>query len=247
METNKARFYSIVYGATFDGHDRFNIGTYKEKKLHIMMKKYFEEDTEYHEIPTNGFIADIRRDGVITEIETSGFTGLKSKLQAYLPEYKVNLVYPAAVKKFVSWIDPETFEISDRRQSPKKESVYTALFEMVRILPYVSDTNLTIVVPLLEIDEYKLLNGWSRDRKKGASRYERIPVDLYDIIELNTDDDYRAYIPESCRAGFTVKEFAKAAHIQEDTARAVVKVFETRGLVENIGKKGRSYLYSVIN
>ena len=61
MEINRARFYTVVYNTTFDEHDRFNIGTYKEKKLHIILKRYFESDPAFHEIPTNGFIADIRR------------------------------------------------------------------------------------------------------------------------------------------------------------------------------------------
>lgn len=38
-------------------HKRYNIGTYKEKELHIILKKYFEPDSTYHEIKTNGFIA----------------------------------------------------------------------------------------------------------------------------------------------------------------------------------------------
>lgn len=246
MEINKARFYSIVYDSTLENHERYNIGTYKEKKLHIMLKKYFEDDTQYHEIPTCGFIADIRRDGIITEIETSGFSGLKPKLAAYLPEYKVNLVYPAAAKKFVSWIDPETSEISGRRQSPKKTGVYDALFEMVRILPYVGDRNLTVLVPLLEMDEYRLLNGWSRDRKKGSERYERVPVDLFDIIELTNNDDYRKYIPGTCVNDFTVKDFSKQIKMPENKTRAILKVYEARGLIEKTGKRGNGFLYSQI-
>ena len=85
MEINRARFYNIIYNSTLEGHERYNIGTYKEKKLHIILKKYFEENPEFHEIKVNGFIADICRDGIITEIETSGFSGLGPQLAASLP------------------------------------------------------------------------------------------------------------------------------------------------------------------
>ncbi len=170
MELNKARFYNIIYSTTLSEHERYNIGTYKEKKLHIILKKYFESDSAYHEIQTNGFIADIRRDDRIIEIETSGFSGLKPKLEAYLPEYYVTLVYPLAAKRYISWIDPETQEISPRRLSPKKANVYDAVFELVRILPYVNDEKLCIAAPLLEVDEYRMLDGWSRDRKKGSNQ-----------------------------------------------------------------------------
>jgi len=244
MDINKAHFYNVIYNTTFDEHERYNIGTYKEKKLHIILKKYFEPDSAFHEIPTNGFIADIRRGNEIIEIETSGFSGLKPKLEAYLDAYKVTLVYPLAAKRYISWIDTETQEISDRRQSPKKANAYDALFEMVRILPYVSHPNLTVAAPLLEIDEYRLLDGWSRDKKKGSNRYERVPVDILGMAEFSCDGDYRKYIPETAGENFSVKEFAKAVKIREDRARAVIKVFEARGVLVNIGKTGRSFRYS---
>lgn len=243
MELNKARFYDIVCGSVKAEHERYNIGTYKEKELHIILKKYFEPDSTYHEIKTNGFIADINRDGVITEIETSGFSGLRPKLGAYLPEYKVRLVYPLAEKKYVMWIDPDTSEISPRKKSPKKAGIYDLLYEMVYILPYIKDKNLTFVSPRLEVDEYRLLNGWSRDRKRGSTKYERMPTDILGFVEIATDDDFLAAIPEECAGEFTVPEFAKAAKIPRRQASGVVKVLAERGIVERTGKKGRAYLY----
>lgn len=244
MDVNKALFYKIVYDSTLDTHQRYNIGTYKEKKLHIMLKKYFEEDPEYHEIPVCGYIADICRNGVITEIETSGFSGLKPKLAAYLPNYKVRLVYPLAHVKYLSWINPEDGEITSRKKSPKKGSAYSALFEMVRILPYVKNENLTILVPFLEIDEYRLLNGWSRDKKKGSNRYERIPTDLFRIEEFSADADFIRYIPESCENNFTLADFARAAHVSSRDASGILHVFMERELLARTGKKGNAYLYS---
>ena len=243
MEPNRAKFYNTIYETTLDEHERYNIGTYREKKLHIILKKYFEEDPAYHEIKVNGFIADVCRDGEITEIETSGFSGLGPKLEAYLPEYRVNLVHPLAAKKYVSWIDPETGEISPRKKSPKKEGVWDTVFELVRILPYVNHENLTVIAPMLEIDEYRRLDGWSRDRKRGSNRYERVPVELMEIAVLHTDDDYRAQIPEDLPERFTAKEFCKAIKRNERIGRGVMKVLETRGVLVRTEKQGRSQLW----
>ncbi len=245
MELNKARFYNIVCEDTGAEHERYNIGTYKEKELHIILKKYFEPNTAYHEVKTNGFIADIRRENVITEIETSGFSGLKPKLGAYLPEYKVILVYPLAEVKYVSWIDPDTSEISPRKKSPKKAGIYDLLFEMVYILPYIRDKNLSFVSPRLEIDEYRLLCGWSKDRKRGSVKYERMPTDIFGFVEISSDRDFLAAVPSECLSGFTVKEFASAAKIKPRRAYGVVKVLSERGIVLKEGKKGRADFYKV--
>jgi len=244
MDLNKAYFYNIIYNTTFDVHERYNIGTYKEKKLHVILKKYFEPDESFHEVPTNGFIADIRRGDKIFEIETSGFSGLNPKLAAYLSEYKVSLVYPIAAKKFVSWIDPETSEISKRHISPKKQTIYDALFELVRILPHLSNPNLCILVPVLEIDEYRMLDGWNYNRKRGSHRFERLPTNLIDIIEISSDVDYMRYIPDNCPDAFGVKEFSREAQIDSRSASAILKVMESRGVLERVANKGKAYQYT---
>lgn len=244
MEVNKARFYTITYDMTTAEHARFNIGTYKEKKLHRILKLYFEEDPSCHEIPYAGFIADIKRENRIIEIETSGFTGLREKLDAYLPDCQVTLVYPIASSRSVSWIDPESGEISPKRKSPKKETVYDLLFECIYILDYLSNPNLTVAGVCMEMQEYRMLDGWSRDKKRGSHRYERIPTDLFDIITLSGKEDYEALLPEDCQKDFTMAQFCKSIGRNQYTGRAVMKILIKLGIVVQRGKIGRCLSYS---
>lgn len=244
IEPNRALFYKLCYDFIGREQDRFNIGTYKEKKLHIIMKHYFEPDNDYHEVPYQRYIADVKRDDRITEIQTTGFSRMNGKLAAFLPDCKVNLVYPVPYHKMVAWIDPETGDISKKRRSPKKKGIYDVLFEMVRIPDFICDPNLTVTAVLLEMDEYRMLNGWSRDRKRGSVRYEMIPTDICEILEFKTDADYAEAIPESCTEDFTAAEFAKAARISTGRVYGVMKVLEIRGLIQRTGKKGRSNLFS---
>lgn len=246
MEVNRARFYRAVDAAALEEQERSGIGTLKEKKLHIILKKYFEEDPAYLEVPTNGYVADIRRGDLITEIETKSFSGLGPKLAAYLPEYRVRLVHPLAGRKYVSWIDPETGVLSPRHLSPKKEGICDLLFELVRILPYAAHPRLEVLGPVLEMDEYRRADGWDRTGKRGSHRVERIPTELTDMIVLATDDDYRRAIPDSLPDAFTVKEFAKAARTRAETARAAMKVLEKRGVLVPVGRAGRAVTYGRI-
>lgn len=244
MEVNKARFYTITYDMTTAEHERFNIGTYKEKKLHRILKLYFEENTDYHEVPYAGFIADIKRENRIIEIETSGFTGLRDKLDAYLPDCHVTLVYPIASSRTVSWIDPESGEISPKRKSPKKENVYDLLFECIYILDYLSNPNLTVVGVCMEMQEYRMLDGWSRDKKRGSHRYERIPTDLFDIITLSDKEDYEALVPVECQKDFTMPQFCKAIGKNQYTGRAIMKILIKLGIIVQKGKIGRCLSYT---
>lgn len=241
---NKAHFYKLCCDFIGKEQERYNIGTYKEKKLHIIMKHYFEPNNDYHEVPFEGYIADIKRDSAITEIETHGFTGLNDKLSAFLPHCSVNLVYPVPYRKSVAWIEPETGAISPKRRSPKKTDVYDVLFEMVRIIKHINHPNLTVTAVLLEMDEYRLLNGWSKDRKRGSERYEMIPTDICDIISFQSSDDFEEFLPDGCTESFTAKEFAKSAKLSMRKVYGVIKVFEEKGLLKRTGKRGRSNLFS---
>ena len=180
---NRSRFLQVCYAISAEGHPRFNIGTYKEKKLHLVLKHYFEPLTACHEIPHAGYIADIRNADGIVEIQTSGFASMKGKLEAFLPDSAVTVVYPIAEKKWVTWIDPETGDIQPRHRSPKKGSPLDTIPEMIFILDHLKNPHLTLRAVMLEVEEYRMLDGKrSRSRKRGSSRYERMPLDIYFLL-----------------------------------------------------------------
>ncbi len=245
IEINRPLFYKVADAAAVRDHERYNIGTYNEKKLHIIMKHYFEPNNDYHELPYNGYICDIKRENRITEIETSGLFGKKDKLASFLPDCHVNLVCPVPHIRYVAWMDPETGEISKKRRSPKKETVYSVLYELVYILPHVTDPNLTVTAVLLEVDDYRMLDGWSRDRKRGSHRFERMPTDICEIVEFKTNADYAAYLPPMTDGEFTAAEFGRAIGMKGRSIYGILKVFEARGLIVKAGKRGRAVTYTM--
>jgi len=228
---------------TVDEHERYNIGTYKEKKLHRILKYYFEENSDFHEVPFEGFIADIKKENQIIEIETSGFVGLRDKLEAFLPTCRVTLVYPIAASSFISWIDPDTGLISPKRKSPKKENIYNLLYECIYIADYLTHPNLQICGISMEMQEYRLLDGWSKNKKRGSHRYERIPGDVFEIFTFDSPENFFACIPENCQDPFTIDQFCQSVGTNRYTGRAILKVFEKVGVVEPAGKEGRRLLF----
>ena len=49
-----------------------------------------------------------------------------------------------------------------------------AFKELYRIRRYLLRDGLRLKLVLLDMEEYRLLNGWSRDKKKGSTRFDRI-------------------------------------------------------------------------
>lgn len=225
---------------------RIGIGTLSEKTVHAILKNYYEPDEDHQEIPIERFVADIYKDGEIIEIQTRSFNKMREKLKVFLPLYPVTIVYPIPRQKRLFWIDEESGELSEPRKSPKKGNYYEAFIELYRIKMFLKDPNLRLKLVLMDIDEYKLLNGWSKDKKKGSSRYDRIPeklVEETDIIDLK---DYMQFIPFSIEGEFTVKEFAKAAKINQTLAGTVVHILNYVEMIRQTGKKGNAYLYEIV-
>ena len=93
------------------------------------------------------------------------------------------------------------------------------------------------------MEEYRLLNGWSKDKKKGSCRYDRIPVSLVDEITLSCPQDYMQLLPETLPDTFTCTEFSKLVKIPSKQANLVLNILFYLEIVERIGKKGNAYIY----
>lgn len=225
---------------------RLGIGTLSEKTVHAILKNYYEPDEDRQEIPIEHYVADIFADGEIIEIQTRQFNKMREKLKCFLPLYPVTIVYPIPKEKWIIWIDEESGELSQKRKSPVKGNPYFVFPELYKIKPFLKDPNLRLKLVLMHVEEYKLLNGWSRDKKKGSTRYDRIPTELVEEIEINCLEDYMQFIPYELEDEFTSKEFAGAAHISVSLAQTVLNILYHVGIVTRVGKKGSQYLYTTL-
>ncbi len=237
------RFEEIRDAAVSSGREGRSIGTYKEKTLHAILKDYYAPDKSMQEISVDGYVADIYTGQEIIEIQTANFNKMRAKLNCFLPNYPVTVVYPIARIKYLSWIDEATGECSKPRKSPARGSVYRAFVELYKIKSILSQENLCLCFPLLEVEEYRLLNGWSQDKKKGSCRYDRIPRALLDEIRLEKPEDYLSLIPENLPEPFTALEFGKAVGEKKQIAGIVLHVLNYLNVLERCENRGRFYTY----
>lgn len=254
MASKKREIIEYLYEPEFNrakekvvgkSHNDKGIGTLSEKTVHAVLKNFYEPDEDNHEVYVNGYYADIlNRDGII-EIQTRQLNKLRDKLTVFLNEYKVKVVYPMPFDKYISWIDPESGDISEKRKSPRHFSIYDAMVELYKIKSFLLNPNLSITIIMLDMEEYKLLNGWSRDRKRGSVRHDRIPIGIRKVYELDCPEDYMQFIPETIDNGFTSADFAKAAGISRELASTVLMMLNHLSQVKRVGKKGNSFVYDI--
>lgn len=220
------------------------IGTLGEKTVHAVLKQYFSPDSAFQEIKVEGFVADIRLPDQIIEIQSRGFDKLRRKLDVFLEKGPVTVVYPIPHTKYLRWIDPLTGQVSSPRKSPLTGSIYSVIPELYKIKSYLTNPNLRFKLMLIDVEEYRMLDGWSRDKKKGSTKCDKIPFYLFDEIDIDTKEAYQKLLPEALPPEFTSADYKKAARVSQGCAGTALHILHYTGLLSRIGKKGNSYLYS---
>lgn len=219
------------------------IGTLREKTIHSVLKYYYAPDPAYHEIRIGSYVADICVDGEIYEVQTRNFNTMRGKLEYFLQEHDVTIIYPVAHTKWLSWLDMETGELSPKRKSPKTGTFYQIIPELYKIKMFISNPKLHFIISLIDVEETRYLNGWSRNKKRGSSRMDGIPVALFDEIRIDTFDDYMVFLPDTLPERFTSKDLGKTAKIPQGSAGTLLNVLLETKIIDRVGKTGNSYLY----
>ncbi len=241
--SDKERFSEACRALCGEVPSRKKIGVLSEKTLHSVIKRFIEPNEALQEVKVGGYFADIKNDDGIFEVQTRSFNKLRAKLTSYLETEKVTVVYPIPATKRLIWIDAQTGELTTPRKSPKHGSYFDAFPELYKLDMLIANESLRVLLLLVDMDEYRYLNGWSADGKKGSTRHERYPLALADSFLLATKEDYEGLLPSDLGSPFTSKEFASAARIRTRIAQTVLTVLLKYGALQCIGKRGRHNLY----
>lgn len=234
--------------------DAPHIGTLREKRLHAAVKRYLCPDEACHERPVGDLlredgakprrmVADILTEGHILEVQTGGFFPLREKIGWYLTHTpcRVTVVHPIPAVKYLSWIDPEDGSILSRHKSPKRGKVKDMARELYWVSDYIGDPRFSVRLLLLELEEYRMADGWSKDRKRGSNRYERFPTALLGDVTLRSPADYAAwFLPPALSAPdaegdfppFTAAAYAKATGIRGKASYSTIHLLEKLKLIE---------------
>ncbi len=240
------RFKSIVKKIVCDKKEKNKIGLISEKLIHSSIKYYLENE-ENHEQKIGKFYVDILKDGHIYEIQTANFNKLREKLDYFFSlEYDVTIVYPFSHKKIIYWLDPETMELSKGRYSNRKGNFMNIFPELYKIKQYLKNDKLHFKFILINMDEYRFLNGRDKTRKIGSSRIERIPSEIVDILDIKVLNDFCYFTKCFSDSHFTTKDYKKINKSTIKEAALALNILSYLGIIERIGRIGRLYLYKNI-
>lgn len=248
---NEITNFSNICRVALDGaHERQGIGTYKEKLVHMVLKAYFCGDEENKEIKVGKFIADGVVGNTIYEIQSAGFYPLKKKLHSYLSDTDMDIVIvrPVAFERRLVWVDKESGEMTEPKRVANDRYKAKLLRELLWIAEEIDFTRIKIRLCLMQIDEYKILDGRGDNKKIGASKLDRIPKGLIDIIDIDSIEALKdILLPKNLGKTFTRAEFATATGLTKKGISAGLKALEVLRVIEKNKTGGRHIIYSIMD
>ena len=223
------------------------IGTLGEKTVHSTLKQYLSGDLAYQEIKIGSYYADVCVEGHVFEIQTRQFNKLRSKLDFFLKDHPVTVVYPVTNTNYLRWVTPDTGEITPPKKSTRRGNPLQVFAELYRIRSFLSHPNFSLKIVMMDMEEYRMLDGYGKDKKKRASKCDKFPLKLVAEYDVETPADYMMLLPAELPDSFTAKEFAKLTKIPVSLAQTTLLLLSELQIVLRTGKQGNAYIYELKN
>ena len=222
------------------------IGTYGEKRLHRVLKRWLCDDPQKQEVAVGRHVADLLVENEIMEIQTKNLRALSEKLKSYLEdtEYRVTVIYPMIVERRIVRMDRETGEVISVRKSPKKAKWIDALSELYWLREVLTDPRVSVRLLLITAEERRYSER-VRYRREGVYEGELIPETLSDEWLLSTPTDYEAFLPKG-QDSFTAAEYGVFSKQKGRHLYSCLNLLCAMGLLQR-EKEGRQYRYWITN
>ncbi len=252
---DEGEFAEVIATVTDELRAMGGIGTLAEKSTHAVLKRFYAGNVANEEVRLAGFVADVVRppmvgaesDGLqVFEIQTRGFYSMRRKLEAFLQTAKVTIVYPVVHRSTLSWIDPDSGEVSTPKKTAKVRYGYEIMAELYSIRDFLSHPNLSFRLEFLQVEMYKMLDGFGPDKKVKATKNDGIPKARVFCLSLEEPKDYLYFLPDYLPETFTSAQYAAATRTNPSVANKALTILLQMRLVERVGKVGNAFIYKRI-
>ncbi len=248
IELDKEKFSGLCSDdLAMHGSDADGIGTYNEKRIHRILKRFITENAECYEIKIGKYFADVMTDEEIFEIQTGSFRTLADKIGYYLEntDKSIYIVHPIICEKKIIRAERETGEILKISRSPKRCKPSDILSELYHIGKYVNNERLLVCALHISVEEYRFSEA-QRYRRAGRYDNDLRPVELVGMTVMKSIEDWKSLLPNELRCGeFTATDFERATRLHGRNRYYALSALCDLEIVRKC-TEGKRHFYSII-
>jgi hypothetical protein len=201
-----------------------------EGSLHAALKMRYARAGDEFEVPLEGFVIDIRRPGLLVEIQTSSFRSMGNKFDRLLAEHQILLVHPIAIETYLQRPGKKT------RKSPKRGSLYDIFEELVSIPTLLDHPNLMLEVAMVSVTQIQEPAPRARRGRGGFRTLDRQLREVLEVRRFNSIDDLGELLPADLPPEFTTADIAAAAEVSRDVAQRMAFCFRALEIINRVGR-----------
>lgn len=221
-----------------------SIGVLNEGPLHAALKAAYSANGGEQEVSVQTFVADAVRNGIMYEIQTGSFSGLRRKMAALAEVGPVVLVHPIAhtttIVKQAEDVEAKTVS----RKSPKHGSLVHIVNELVYLPQMLNHPNFSVEAVLTEVREIRVFDPKKNRRRGGWRIKEKHLLDIVEGVRLQEMADLFNFLQVELPSPFDTRDLAAALDEPLDIAQKMAYCLRHAGVTEIVGKKGNALLYA---
>jgi len=217
-----------------------------ETSLHKALKLHYAGPKADTEVQLGPYRIDAVYRRQLIEVQCAGLAAIRDKIRDLCQQHKVRVIKPIIARKKVTRKDQRDGKIVSSRYSPKRCELAHVFEELVHFTTVFPNENLTLEIPLIEIEEVRY-PGHGKRRRRRERDFQVEDQHLTEIVQshkFRTAKDLLRILPTNLSKVFHSGDLAEKLQIPRWIAQKMVYTLrETGGLVRH-GKQGNAILYT---
>ncbi|MFW6136285.1 MAG: hypothetical protein ACOC7N_05645 [Chloroflexota bacterium] len=225
------------------GDTSTHIGTLNEQPLHAALKKRYAAPGARFEVEVDGFVVDVAQEDLLVEIQTGNFSGIRDKIVHLAEHHSLLLVYPIAREKWLLKLPKERGGQTEQRKSPKRGRPEELFKELVSFPKLICRDTFSLEVVLTQEEEVRRYDP-QRWRNRGWVTVERRLLDVVDRRTFRSAPELASLLPQGLPSRFTTADLAQALDGPRWLAQKMAYCLRKTDAIVQVGRRGRSNLYT---
>jgi hypothetical protein len=223
------------------------LSTYREGSLHASAKDIYAREGGLTEASIGGYVVDVVRDDELIEIQTASFASASRKLRRLVADYRIALVYPIAVERWLVRVDADGAVLS-RRRSPKRGRPLDVFAELVAFPELVAHPHFRLELLMIREEEIRgpVPAGARYRYPREWWRLDRRLLAVVRSIRVDTPADLLALLPEGLPSPFTTADIAAASQRSKRLSMRAAYCLSKAGAIRSVGRAGRLITYEPV-
>lgn len=216
-----------------------------ETSLHRQLKELYADGASQLEAPVNGFRIDVVRGDELIEIQHGSLAAIRDKIAKLVNSHRVLVVKPLVARKQLLHLDHQGGRVVRTRLSPKQGQILNLFDELIYFTRVFPHPNLTLEVPLVDIEELRYPGHGRRRRyrRRDHQVQDQRLVAVHGVRRFHLGSDLLELLPDGLPAAFHTGHVAQGLGIPRWMAQRIAYCLRKMKLVDEVGKDGNSRLY----